>query len=244
MSRFAEIADDIKGKIKSGQYRPGLPLPHQDLLALEYGASNQTIYHAIQVLKAEQLVIRSVTQGMIVQPPPIVVDLVLHGPHGNGPLPWAACCERSGAEGKMITGKVDTVEPSPDVADLLKLDSGDKVVIRNRQATISDNVARLDQAVYPHSAVADTPIAKRDQVPGGIYRALTDAGLEPYSIVRRVIGARMATNEEAKALKVVKRSLVLTYDQVIATREGQLVELLRFVANPTRIRFVDEDMSL
>ncbi|MEV6154888.1 GntR family transcriptional regulator [Nonomuraea sp. NPDC052129] len=244
MVRHKEVSDDLRAKILDGTYPPREPLPHSQLLAIEHGVSIGTISQALATLKAEQLVIRHAAEGMIVQPPLTVVDLVLHGPHGHGPLPWAKCCERSGTEGAMITGKVTTSEAAPDVAGLLNLDSGDEVITRNRRATIGDTVVRLDEAIYPHQLVSDTPIAKRGQVPGGVYQALTDADLEPHSVVRRVIANRQASDAEAKALKLVRRALVLTYDQVIADRQGHLVELLRFVANPTRIRFVDEQVML
>ncbi|MEU6788823.1 hypothetical protein ABZ912_57395 [Nonomuraea angiospora] len=55
-----------------------------------------------------------------------------------------------------------------------------------------------------------------------------------------MIAVRQAIDVEAKVLKLVRRALVLTYDQVTADRQGCLVELLRFVANPTRIRFVED----
>ncbi|MEV1167323.1 GntR family transcriptional regulator [Nonomuraea sp. NPDC049784] len=244
MVRYQEVADDLRAKILNETYPPGQPLPHSQLLAIEYGVSNSTISQALKTLKDEQLVIRNPTEGMIVQPPATVVDLILHGTHGHGPLPWAACCERSGTQGKMVTGKVATSKAAPDVAELLGLDDGDEVITRHRHATVGDDTVRLDEAIYPLAYVRDTPLAKRGQVPGGVYQALTDAGLEPRTIVRRVIANRHATDEEAKALHIVKRSLVLTYDQVIADREGTRIELLRFVANPARVRFMDEQVPL
>ena len=244
MVRHQEVSDDLRAKILNGSYPPGRPLPHSQLLAVEYDTSNSTISQALATLKGEQLVIRHAAEGMIVQPPLTMVDLVLHGPHGHGPLPWARCCERSGTDGAMVTGKVATDKASSDVTNLLGLQADDEVVIRNRRATIGDTVVRLDEAIYPKQLVNDTPLAKRGQVPGGVYQALTDAGLAPHSVVRRVIANRQATDAEAKALKLVRRALVLTYDQVIADREGTQIELLRFVANPARIRFVDEQVAL
>ncbi|MEV0313499.1 GntR family transcriptional regulator [Nonomuraea fuscirosea] len=244
MVRHQEVSDDLRAKILNGTYPPGRPLPHSGLLAIEYDASSSTISHALSTLKGEQLVIRHAAEGMIVQPPPTVVDLILHGPHGHGPLPWAKCCERSGTQGTMITGKVATEKADLDTAGLLGLDTDSEVVKRHRRATIGDTVVRIDEAIYPHQLVKDTPIAKRGQVPRGIYQALADAGLEPHMVVQRVIATRQATEAEAKALKLVRRALVLTYDQVIADRQGTRVELLRFVANPARIRFVDEQFSL
>ncbi|MET7335666.1 UTRA domain-containing protein [Nonomuraea sp. NPDC005650] len=121
---------------------------------------------------------------------------------------------------------------------------GRAVITRHRRATTGGTVVRLDEAIYPLELVSVIPLAKRGQVLRGVHRGLTDAGLESHSIVHRVIAVRQATDVEAKVLKLERRALVLTYDQVIADRQGRLVELLRFVANPTRIRFVEEQVVL
>ncbi|GAB2918891.1 GntR family transcriptional regulator [Nonomuraea fastidiosa] len=244
MARHHKIADDIKAKILDGTYPVGSILPGNRDLQLIYGAASGTIYNAIQNLKAEQLIRLSVGEGMEVLPPPTVVDLILHGDHGHGPLPWAKCCERSGVDGAMVTGKVTTSTASPDVAELLGINEGDEVVIRNRRAIAGLSVVRVDQAIYPLELVRDTPLTQQGQVQGGVYRALADADMEPYAIARRIISTRLATDAEAKTMKLVKRSMLLTYDQVIIDREGRRIELLRFAANPARVRFVDEEMPL
>ncbi|WP_113704734.1 GntR family transcriptional regulator [Nonomuraea lactucae] len=247
--RYQEVADDLRTKIRNGTYKIGEPLPHARDLMTKYGLGSQSVLNKVYaILKAEQLIRRNAAVGMIVQDPrPIMVDLILHGQHGHGPLPWAQCCERTGVEGQMITDKVRQ-EPvtavSADVAELLDLSDGDEVAIRTRHATIGDTTVRLDEAIYPLSLVRDTPIAEPGQVKGGVYNALAGAGMEPATITRRVISTRPATEAEAKAMKLAPRAHVLTYDQVIADSRRRLVELLRFVANPARVRFVDEQMQL
>lgn len=190
--------------------------------------------------KEEGLIRRTAAVGMIVQDPnPPMVDLILHNPHGHGPLPWVTCCELAGVEGRMVTGDVTTGPTAPDVAQLLGLGQDAEVVTRERHATIGDQIVRLDKAFYPVAVVQGTPIARRGQVAGGIYNALTDAGRPPVAITQRIIGARPAADAEAKALwvtprtKVIPRTTVLTYDQVITDKDGQPIELLRFVANPS-----------
>ncbi|MDX3103529.1 UTRA domain-containing protein [Nonomuraea angiospora] len=146
----------------------------------------------------------------------------------------------------MITGKVrqePITEVGADVAELLDLSDGDKVVIRARRATIGDATVRLDEAIYPLSLVHGTPIAEPGQLKSGVYNALAGAGMEPATITRRVISTRPAADAEAKAMKLAPRTYVLAYDQAIADGRGRLIELLRFVANPARVRFVDEQVQ-
>jgi GntR family transcriptional regulator len=247
--RYQEVADDLRTKILDGTYRVGEPLPNVRELMMKYGLGSQSVVNrAYKILKDEQLIRRNAAVGMIVQEPrPIMVDLILHGQHGHGPLPWAQCCERAGVEGHMITDKVrqkPVTEVSADVAELLDLSDDNKVVIRARHATIDETTVRLDEAIYPLSLVRGTPIAEPGQVKGGVYNTLANADMEPATITRRVISTRPATDDEAKAMKLAPRAYVLTYDQVIADQRGRLVELLRFVANPARVRFVDEQVQL
>ncbi|MEV6033551.1 GntR family transcriptional regulator [Nonomuraea sp. NPDC052116] len=247
--RYQEVADDLRTKILDGTYPVGQPLPHARDLMMKYGLGSQSVLNKVYaILKGEQLIRRNAAVGMIVQNPrPIVVDLVLHGQHGHGPLPWAQCCERAGVEGHMITDAVrqgPATEVSAEAAELLDLSDGDKVVIRARHATIGDTTVRLDEAIYPLSLVHGTPIAEPGQAKGGVYNTLAGAGMEPATITRRVISTRPATDDEAKAMKLTPRAYVLTYDQVIADQRGRLIELLRFVANPARVRFVDEQVQL
>ncbi len=247
--RYQEVADDLRTKILDGTYPVGQPLPHARDLMMKYGLGSQSVLNKVYaILKGEQLIRRNAAVGMIVQNPrPIMVDLILHGQHGHGPLPWAQCCERAGVEGQMITDKVRQ-EPvtvvSTEAAELLDLSDDNKVVIRARHATIGDATVRLDEAIYPLPLVRGTPIAEPGQVKGGVYNTLAEAGMEPATITRRVISTRPATDDEAKAMKLAPRAYVLTYDQVIADQRGRLVELLRFVANPARVRFVDEHVPL
>jgi GntR family transcriptional regulator len=247
--RYQEVADDLRIKIRNGTYKVGEPLPHARDLMTKYGLGSQSVLNKVYaILKAEQLIRRNAAVGMIVQDPrPIMVDLILHGQHGHGPLPWAQCCERAGVEGQMITDEVrqePITEVSADVAELLDLSNGDKLVIRARHATIGDTAVRLDEAIYPLPFVHGTPITEPGQVKGGVYNTLAGAGMEPATITRRVISTRPAIDDEAKAMKLAPRAYVLTYDQVIADQRGRLVELLRFVANPARVRFVDEQVQL
>jgi GntR family transcriptional regulator len=243
---YRDVADDLRHQIKTGVYQPGSYLPNADKLMSRYllGSSN-TLSRAYKILLAEGLIRRIPRYGMLVQDPnPQVVDLILHNPHGHGPLPWADCCKQAGLDGLMVTDGVHLVPAGADVAELLGLETGAAVVQRDRHATIGEEVVRLDEAYYPAELVKRTPIASELKVPGGIYATLAQAGHAPAAVARRTVGARLTTGDEAKRLKLAAGAYVLTADQVIADERGRVVEVLRIVANPNRVRFTDEQMPL
>lgn len=243
--RYREVADDLRAEIHSGTYPPGTYLPSAKKLMERYALAPTTLDRVYKILAAEGLVHRVPRYGMLVQDSrPPIVDLILHNPTGHGPLPWADCCKQAGLDGRMVTDGVHQVPAGADVAALLGLDTGAAVVRRDRHATIGEEIVRLDEAYYPAELVAGTSIASERKVLGGIYATLSQAGHTPAAVARRTVGARLATDDEAKRLKLAAGSWVLVADQVIADERGRAIEMLRIIANPNRVRFAEEQSPL
>lgn len=243
---YQDVAADIRSKILQGVYPPGTYLPNADeLMARHLLGSSNTLSRAYKILREEGLIRRIPRYGMLVQDPnPAIVDLVLHNPTGHGPLPWSRCCELAEVGGEMATNGVTSEGAEEDLAALLGIDTGAAIVVRHRTATIDGHPVRLDEAIYPRDLIEGTPIATEHQVPGGIYTTLAQAGHAPAEVARRTVGARIATGDEVKRLKLAAGAFVLTADLVIADGRGRTVEVLRIVSNPVRVRFVDERMPL
>ena len=53
---YLQVADDLRASISSGTFKPGERLPSGRDLARRYGVAPMTISHALDVLRAEQLV--------------------------------------------------------------------------------------------------------------------------------------------------------------------------------------------
>jgi GntR family transcriptional regulator len=53
---YEQLADDLRGKIRSGEYPPGSMLPSRRELCEEHGFSEIVVYMAVQILKREGLV--------------------------------------------------------------------------------------------------------------------------------------------------------------------------------------------
>jgi GntR family transcriptional regulator len=243
---YQQVADDLREKILNGSYPTGQPLPHSRDLMRTYGlGSDNVLREAYKILKAEGLIRRNAAVGMIVQNPnPTVVDLILHNPTGHGPLPWPECCKLVGLDGRMVTDAVTPGHADHEVAALLDIEPDAEIVTRARTAFAGDAPVRLDKAIYPRQVVEGTPIAAERKVPGGIYATLAHAGHAPAAVTRRTVRARLATADETSRLKLAKGSWVLAADEVIADERGRAIELLRIVANPARVQFVDQALSL
>lgn len=56
MTRYREIADDLRRRMLQGEYRAGERLPGENLLAVDYGVSRGVIRNALAALKRRGLV--------------------------------------------------------------------------------------------------------------------------------------------------------------------------------------------
>lgn len=63
---FRQIADDLRGKIASGEIPPGGALPSIPFMMQDYGVADATVKKAVRVLKDEGLVISVAGKGTFV----------------------------------------------------------------------------------------------------------------------------------------------------------------------------------
>ncbi|WP_326822612.1 GntR family transcriptional regulator [Streptosporangium sp. NBC_01756] len=197
------------------------------------------------MLRDEGFIWRVANRGLVVQDRrPVVVDLTLAVAPGNTLGPWESTCQHAGVAGQMVMTGVHQEPAAVDVAEALDLRTGDPVVVRSRHATIDGQAVQLDTALYPLALVDGTPVARSGKNVGGIYAALTEAGMVPAVIARQVVGSRPASDDEATQLKLPRGAWVLTVERVTNDAHGRPVELLRFVANPLRVRLLEEGLPL
>ncbi len=63
---YQKVADDLRSRIKAGEFPPGSKLPSRSDLCAEHGVSGITVARAMLILKFEGLVKELVGVGMFV----------------------------------------------------------------------------------------------------------------------------------------------------------------------------------
>ena len=63
---YVQIADDLRDRIRAGEYTPGDRLPSVQDLSERYRVARETIRQAIDVLRGEKLVAAQSTRGVFV----------------------------------------------------------------------------------------------------------------------------------------------------------------------------------
>jgi GntR family transcriptional regulator len=66
---WAQLADDIRADIDSGQLAAGHRLPSEDELAVQYGVARLTVRRALDTLIGEDKIVRLRGRGTYVKPP-------------------------------------------------------------------------------------------------------------------------------------------------------------------------------
>jgi DNA-binding GntR family transcriptional regulator len=74
---FKQLADLLRARIRSGEFRPGERLPSEMVLSQDYGLSRNTVRRSVGVLSAEGLVVVDRPHGTFVRDPSEVETVVL-----------------------------------------------------------------------------------------------------------------------------------------------------------------------
>ena len=251
VARYLQLAALLRDAISEGEYPPGTTLPTVAELIERYGYSKSTISRAIELLAEEGLVDPIKKRGTVVREAPpvrVVVKVSLSRYQqvlatGGSLGPWETACRDQGLAGGMKTISVDHMPAAPNVAARLGVAPGEMVIVRSRYATIDDEPAQIQHAHYPLARFAGTPIAAPEKVVGGIYAALLALGITPAE-ADEGITSRVATEEEAAALKIRPTWPVLVFQRVTRDSAGDAVEYLHVVADPARTEFLYDGLPL
>ncbi|MEU7911292.1 GntR family transcriptional regulator [Microbispora bryophytorum] len=243
VERYAAVLKDLRAKILDGTYPVNYPLPHTDQLKETYGVAAATITRVMSVLKAEGLIWRVANRGMIVQPPPIPVDLAIAAAPHNEHTRWSEACRRAGITGQLREGLAAfTTAADHQTAAALRVAEGEPVVWWSRVAVVGERPAVFhDRVYYPPGIVRDVPagVSVR-QVFEYVLTRIDPATSYAHSTTT----VRPATDDEASMFKISAGMPVYDVTRVIYDQHDQPYELLRRVANPLRVRLVERGLPL
>jgi GntR family transcriptional regulator len=200
---YTDIAEAIRRDVQAGRWPLGKPIPGIDRLKDEYGASRQTTNRAVQHLVSSGLLYSKGTGGTFIRPrlgPPAVVrDRHAYRDEIGYFFDRNAQDWRGMGQGTQEVG----VAPD-DVADLLGVDRGTHVMVRDRALgpQDADYPLQLATSYLPMPLVGELPVLGAAQTgPGGIYDRLEEhfgQALEWTEHVR----SRPSSDDEQKRLRL------------------------------------------
>ncbi|MFG3418759.1 GntR family transcriptional regulator [Micromonospora sp. NPDC048063] len=246
---YRQIAAALRAAIDAGEHPPGSRLPTEAELAAEYDVSRETVRRALAVLKAAGLVTTATSQGTVVARPPVRVRLAHYATAadpdrpGRDLGPWETACAEQGVTSRVEVTGVDRVPAPEQVAELLGLPAGSEVVRRGRRMFAGEDLAQVQESWVPADVAAGTPLERPEKLVGGLYAALTAAGVELAAATEEVAG-RGPTAEEQDLLGLPEAGTVLEVWRVTRDRTGRAVEVLHTVSDIRRVARVYEDLPI
>jgi GntR family transcriptional regulator len=205
--RYEQVAVRLRGRISSGELTPGDRLPSENQLSTELDVSRDVARKALQVLVNEGL-IESLgrQQGYRVRD---VQPLTYHATRSelasrrrNATADiWMTDVMEAGRR-PAIALSVYTDRPSVEVAQLLGVNTDEKVTIRRRLRLVDDQAYAISVAHFAPWAVKKVPeLATPTDLQPGPAALLAKSGHEPVRILDR-IRLRMPTPEERDILRM------------------------------------------
>ena len=210
------LAQELRARIRAGEWRPGERIPSEPELARQETVSRSSMRAAITMLEEEGYVSRRHGSG----------TYVTHRPALPNELGRNFGVSRMIASEGLQPGTLEEssgTEPAPRaVAEILGIEEGERVSALRRVRTADGRpvVDVTDWCRVDHLAPEDLPTV------GSIYAALAERGLAVDHGVAHLT-PRNADGEVAERLGVPSGTLLLTIDQVDRTADGIAVLVSR-----------------
>ena len=210
------LAQELRARIRAGEWRPGERIPSEPELARQETVSRSSMRAAITMLEEEGFVSRRHGSG----------TYVTHRPALPNELGRNFGVSRMIASEGLQPGTLEEssgTEPAPRaVAEILGIEEGERVSALRRVRTADGRpvVDVTDWCRVEHLAPEDLPSV------GSIYAALAERGLAVDHGVAHLT-PRNADGEVAERLGVPSGTLLLTIDQVDRTADGIAVLVSR-----------------
>ncbi|GAA3987259.1 GntR family transcriptional regulator [Thermobifida alba] len=226
---YLQIADDIEEQIKSDRLAPGEEIPSEAALMERYGVSSGTVRKAVAELRTAGLVVTYQGKGSFVKSRPPVTrkssDRFRRSHRRAGKAAYIAETEQAGVKPTVQVLSIGPVPAPQEIADRLGVEEGAKVLAR-RRLYFSDGTPTEEATSYlPWDVARDIPeLFEENPGGGGIYARLEDHGHE-FAEYTETIRARIATKQEATALRLSPGSPVIHLTRNAVTTTGRVVEV-------------------
>jgi GntR family transcriptional regulator len=248
---YRMIAEELRRRIESGALprdadgRPDrkAPLPTENELQEEFGASRNTIRQAIQFLSTLGLVETRPGQGTFVAGKiiPFVTTLTLDPAGGEDDKPYRAEVAASGRTPASSEPKVEIQHATSTVAKALRLGEGGQVVSRHQQRFLDGTPWSLQTTFYPMRLVlegANKLLQPTDIVEGAVKYLAKECDLAQVGY-RDTISVRPPEAEEAWFFRLPADGRVSVFEihRVGFDKDGTRIRLTVTVYPADRNRF-------
>jgi GntR family transcriptional regulator len=229
---YRQVAGLLRAAIRDGEFPAGSQLPAEPELAARFGVTRPTVNRALAVLRAEGLIRPERGRGTTVNELPVIRrDTATRQRQDAREQDQSRGAFQAELQRLGLTARSDvTVEqvtaPS-DVADLLGVDEGATVLLRQREMYANDFPVQMAASYFPLE-IAEGTLTEVDTGPGGAYSRLAEAGY-PVAEFTETMRVRPPGEDEARVLRMDADQRVYDITRTATTAEGRIVEVNKIV---------------
>lgn len=237
---YAQIADALRERIRSGTYTAGTKLPSETELLEEFEVTRPTVRRGLSVLQQEGLTEASRGRGVFVReiPPVIAVrnSRFSRAARRAGKGALAAEAEALGYTWRTEDLNMAVVDVPPAIAQVL---GEDRAAMKQRRMWVGETPTQLADSYIPASIDAVIGWSGGATAPGGIYGLLEQHG---HQIVRfrEELAVRHASPEESIALDLPSAAPVVILTRHAIDQDGRVCEYFDSVCAGDKHRYVYE----
>ncbi len=212
---YQSIANELKIRINSEEYKVGDILPSEKALAKELKASVMTIRKALALLESEKLIIKRHGSGSFV-----ARKINYHGGELDG---FNYQMDMGGVQNyKNKVIEFNMIDAPPAIAQQLKISSGEKVYYIRRIRIIDDVPVLIENSYIPVTLFPWLSIGNMEQSKFNYFKKECNITiLESH----RSYAPVQATREQAELLQVAPNSLLLRVQSISYSQDNKIVDL-------------------
>lgn len=224
---YERVVVELRTAILAGEI--GERLPSLAGLATRYGVTSDVARHAVDILRAEGLVVTRQGAGSYVRR---FERIVRRSPDRLSRARWgcgsAVQDPDTGTRPRSVDVAIAKIPAPDDVAEALGLAPRRPVLVRCRRFLVEERPVQLAVSYLPLELVGGTRIAHPDAGPGGSYARLAELGHEPVRFTERLT-ARAPLPDEVGELGLASSvgTLIIEIVRHAYTAEDRCVEVNR-----------------
>jgi len=220
--KYAQVIEELRRRIETGEYPPGSLLPSEHQLSDEFAIARPTVVRALRVMRQDGWIDTQQGKGSFVRGRPALAGLESRRP-GEGALNR----DESREPGELV--EAGPAVPPARVAALLGLGQGDRVLARRRLVMLEGEPSELVTWWVPDHVAQGADLAGAEPLAGGVRGHLARRrGIRVDHVVEQVT-ARHPAGQEAKLLGVGKTAPVLVMYVAARDASGTPVLVLEVV---------------
>lgn len=222
---YLQIAEDIKGRIESGEIKANSRIPTEHELSELYKVSRITIRKALELLVDEEILVRKQRIGTFVSNKKVTRSL-------NSFMGFSQSCELEGNKASTQFLSAELVMARPSDVKRLELQEEDKVIRIRRLRFCNDIPVILEENHFPK----EYGFLLAEDLSGSLHEILDRHGIV-LSNGSKTIGVCYATREEAKHLGVKENDALIMSKDVAYDVSGKPIYSGKEIINADRYEY-------